>query len=517
MTGECGISPPGRDVVLLPAIGYVRVSMAREDMISPEIQQSAISGHAERTGRRVIAWVTDLDATGRNFRRKVQGAIARIEAGEAAEILVYRYNRWGRNAHDSLANIARVRQAGGQVVSATEPMDAETAIGKYTITNALALAEMESDIIAENWRAALSRRVQTGIPATGYPRFGYIRKGRVPREGAPHLYRRDPDGSDERYEPDPETGPVLAELYARFSAGTGTTRLLAYLNGSGIPTVRGGPWSVQTLASVLDSGFAAGLLKVHDPRCPCRQPSRCKRVTFLPGAHEPVITPETWRAYLERRERLRDVPPRSRVAAYPLTGLVSCGSCGGPCIACTANGQRGYAYRCNRWVQHHGCEGVWVRRSLVEQAVMARLAEWHEGKSLEVTPARKRAQAGAESAERRLRAKLAKADKELVSLVRLQAQAGDETPGAAYETAKAAVLAERAEAEAALAKAGRARQRAGTDYRPLVGDLMANWDFLAPARKRDALAKVIARVVVTRTGYRTPADIRVVPVWEDGE
>lgn len=506
----------GQPAALVPVIGYVRVSMAREDMISPAIQRTAISGWADRSGRVVVAWIEDLDATGRNFRRKVMTGIARIEGGEAREIAVYRYDRWGRNAADAMANIVRVERAGGAVVSATEPLDPETAIGRYNRTNSLALAEMQSDIIGENWRAALSSRVQRGLPATGYPRFGYVRKGRIPRDDAAHLYRVDRADPVERYEPDPVTGPVLAELYERFNSGTGTTRLLRYLNGSGIPSMRGGPWSIQTLASVLDSGFGAGLLKVHDIRCPCRQPSRCPRVTFVPGTQEPVIGPETWQAYRDRRAKLRDVPPRSRVAAYPLTSLVFCGSCGGPCIACTANGQRGYAYRCNRWVQHHGCGGVWVRRSLVEQAVLDRLAEWLEGEALEVTPARKRAQAGAESAERRLRARLAKADKELVNLVRLQAQ-DSSTPAAVYEQAKAAVLAERAEAEAQLAAAARARERAGTDYRPLVTGLLANWEFFTPARKRDTLARVIARVVVTRTGYRTPADIRVVPVWEDGE
>lgn len=500
----------------VPAIGYVRVSTMREETISPALQRSAVSAHADRTGRRIVSWIEDLDATGRHFRREVMTGIARVEAGEAAEIIVYRYDRWGRNATDALANIRRVELAGGAVVSATEMLDPETTFGRFTRSQALMLAELQSDVIGDGWRGALSHRVQRGLPATGYPRFGYVRKGRVPREDARHRYRRDPDDGEERYEPDPVTGPVLAQLYERFIAGTGTTRLLRWLNGDGIPTVTGGPWSVQTLASVLDSGFGAGLLKVHDPGCKCRQPSRCKRVSWLPGAHDPVITMETWQAYRERREKLRDIPYRSRVPAYPLTGLVRCGSCGGPCIACTANGQPGYAYRCNRWVQHHGCPGVWVRRSLAEQAVMERLAEWRDGldAASAAIPERKRRRPGTQAAERRLRAKLERAGKELVGLVRLRA-ADDRMPPEVYEQATAAALAQKAAAEAGLARIARARERAGTDYLPLVRGVLADWDLLPPSGQRDMLAQVISRVVVTRTGYRTPAGIRVIAVWEE--
>src|ERR1017187_4799198 len=136
------------------AIGYVRVSLAREDMISPDIQKAAQIDWARRNGRRIVRWIVDLDATGRNLKRKIMQGVAAIEAGEAAEISVYRYDRWGRNAADSLANAARVEIAAANVVSVPEPLDPETSIGRYNRTNSFALAEMQSDIIGDNWKAA---------------------------------------------------------------------------------------------------------------------------------------------------------------------------------------------------------------------------------------------------------------------------------------------------------------------------------------------------------------------------
>src|SRR3954464_3145089 len=126
----------------IPMIGYIRVSLAREETISPEIQKKTISSWAARSGRHIIDWVVDLDRSGRNFRRKVIKAIERIEGREAVEIGVYRYDRWGRNAVESLANVKRVELAGGQVISVSEPIDAETAVGRYTRNNAFSIAEM---------------------------------------------------------------------------------------------------------------------------------------------------------------------------------------------------------------------------------------------------------------------------------------------------------------------------------------------------------------------------------------
>ena len=54
-------------------------------------------------------------------------------------------------------------------------------------------AAFESERIGDQWKEAHSRRVRNGLPATGKPRFGYRRAG-------------------EGFEPDPETGPLLAEM-----------------------------------------------------------------------------------------------------------------------------------------------------------------------------------------------------------------------------------------------------------------------------------------------------------------
>jgi hypothetical protein len=176
-----------------------------------------------------------------------------IRQREAREIVVYRYDRWGRNAADSLANVRRVELAGGGVVSATEPLDPDMAVGKCNRTNAFALAELQSDLIGENWKAVHSSRKGRELP-------------------------------------------------------------------------------------MMDSGFGAGLLRVHDPACKCeaspghqppRQPGEdaagesgpaCTRAIWLPGAQRPVITAPEWEKYLERRGRMREMPPGGEGLALAAVG-----------------------------------------------------------------------------------------------------------------------------------------------------------------------------------------------------
>lgn len=494
-------------------LGYVRVSMAREEMISPAIQRAAILDDARRARRQITGWVEDLDATGRNFRRRVMEAIAAVEAGEAAEIGVYRYDRWGRNALECLANVQRVEDAGGAVVSAMERIDVETAMGRFTRRMAFDLAELQSDQIGDGWKAAHGSRVGRQLPASGTPRFGYVRLGRVPDPVRKHVFRPDvSDPAGERYVPDPVTGPVLASLYERYAAGEGIRSLTRELNEAGVPTTRGGRWGHSALLQVLASGFGAGLLRAHDPACRCKRRStyQCPRVIYHPGAQDPVIGPDVWEAFRARMAARRSVPGRLQEPVYPLSGLLFCGTCGGRLTSTYNYGQAGWGYRCPRRGEMRDCAtGVFIRRPVAEGAVLAWLAQWAA-----------RIDAGAGTAAPRARARgdaLAQREASLSrQLARLMARwaADGHMEEAAYEMARAPLLADLE----AVRERMRAAQRATSagDFRPVVAGLLAEWPTFSPARRREMLSRLIAQVRVHHTGRREPPRIEIIPAWEDG-
>ena len=108
---------------------YIRVSMAREEMISPELQQRDVDAYVARmsatSGRtwRTVETVQDLDISGRSFAREgIQRLMQLVRDGVITTIVTYRYDRFGRNLTQALNYLTEVETLGGQVISATEPL-----------------------------------------------------------------------------------------------------------------------------------------------------------------------------------------------------------------------------------------------------------------------------------------------------------------------------------------------------------------------------------------------------------
>ena len=505
--------------LLIPMIGYWRVSYGREEMLSPDLQEKEIRQWAGRNGRRVVRWVGDPDNTGRNFNRRVQEAIAAIEAGEAAEIGVYNYKRWGRNTLESLLNIQRVEDAGGDVISVSEYTGGtDSSFGRAIRRELLSRAEQESDFIGEGWRQAHASRVDRGLPATGTPRFGYVRRGRIKDEDG--KYRRDPDDPlGERYEPDPETGPIYAQMYRRDTGGEPRRAIVRWLNSNGIVTAAGGPWTIPGVRNVLESGFGAGLLRIHDPDCrikPTRE-KQCNRTIYVPGAHEPVLEPGEWEAWLDRKEQRAGTPPRLRDPVHPFSGLLWCGDRDHRLRSGTSRAGALF-YHCALRGEARGCPGAYVREDAVEEYVLEWLSQW---------AADIEAAARAETARRRTVTRAQHQGEQLAKreavlqrkLARLMARwAADESmEPEAYEMARKPLTGDLEAVRAAMRDAEGARKANVGEFVPVAAGLLETWPLLPPSRKRELLASMIARVEVHRTGARKPARLVIVPVWEAGE
>ncbi|MFI0593656.1 recombinase family protein [Streptomyces griseus] len=292
-----------------PWLGYIRVSTWKEEKISPELQRAAIDAWARRTGRRIVGWIEDLDQTGRNFKRKIMRGITSVERGEAKGIAVWKYSRFGRTRDGVPVNLKRLEDAGGQLASATEEVDARTATGRLQRGILFEFAAYESDVRGEQWRETHDhRRYKLHLPATGRPRFGYIwTPRRVPDASSPTGWRI----QEESYKAHPQTGPAMADCFRGYVDGEGFRPLTFALNEAGHRTVSGSLWCVSTLIRYMDSGFPAGLLRIHDPacRCPVEKRKYCRAEKLIPGAQEELISAELWQSYLERRKEMKITPP----------------------------------------------------------------------------------------------------------------------------------------------------------------------------------------------------------------
>jgi DNA invertase Pin-like site-specific DNA recombinase len=506
-----------------PYIGYIRVSTWKEEKISPELQRDAITQWARRTGHQIIGWVEDLDVSGRHFKRKIMRCIERVEAGEARGVAVWRYSRFGRDRTGNAVNLARLQQAGGELESATEPVDASTAIGRFQRGMILEFSAFESDRAGEQWRETHDhRRYKLQLPAHGRKRFGYVWHRRFnPATG---------ELQKERYEPDPTTGPAVADLYRDYVSGEGFTVLCGRLNATGHRTTQGSLWTTETLTRYMDSGFAAGLLIVHNPECRCRKTDgTCRNRVHIQGAHEELIDFDLWQAYQQRRKEVKRTAPRSRTGLYELTSLAKCAQCrGGTNLnAAQRDGVNvpGYAYRCGARAKAGAlaCEGVYVLRERVEKEVFDWLTreaadDIDAAPPTEQAPERDRAAQQAATMRARARAQ-ADVDKQRQALARLRADHAanpEDYAEGEYEEAVAQIRARQAEAQAVLDAVPDVEPLPDrAEYAPLIVGTVAEWRTLDVRGRNMIYRKLIRRVALVRHGPGSDAvEVQVHPVWE---
>lgn len=436
------------------AIGYVRVSLAREEMLSPDVQRAAIEAHCEREDYTLLDVVEDLDRTGRNFARAgVQRCISAVEAGEADVIVVWKVSRFGRTRKDWYVNADRVELAGGRLESATEGFDTATSVGRFTRGMLVELAAFESDRIGDVWREVHANRRARGLTHNGRPRYGY---------------RRTDEGL---YEPDPDTADVVAQMYADAVAGYGPTSIAKRLNDAGIPGPTGGLWYADRVNSILLSGFAAGRVSV----------GKRSATSWVAGAHEAIISEATWQAYLDARAGRATGRSYDTRGKYVLSGLLRCGVCKSSMSSTKVRGRTGYGFLCSAYKQGRSSVYVAVTRHHAEEVVLDWLGERAEDIEAEAASAPRR------PAPDRSGKRIAEAKKALAKLAAGWAAGmmSDESYVAARE-----MWGERLEAAQAAA-------RGAAPAVVVTMGMIEEWDTLAVTDRRAILRELIEAVEVT--------------------
>lgn len=458
---------PGRARAVL----YLRQSVARDDSVSLELQETAGRDHCARHGYDVVAVIADPGVSGRTFRRAgVTRVMDMIEAGEADVIVLWKWSRLSRSRRDWAVAADRVDVAGGRIESATEPVDVTTSTGRLARGVLTEFAAFESERIGDTWKEVHARRRRLGLPHAGYARLGYQRHG-------------------SGYLPDPDTAPLVAELYERYLRGAGFRQLAEFAAARGLRSVRTSrPWTGRGLKHALDSGFAAGLLHLAGTG------------EYMPGAHPGIIDAATWDGYLRERTRRSNVPPRSLAPTTWLAGLVRCRGCATAMRAKTdVRYGRAYLYAC----ETPGCpRPASVKRVRCELALL----EWMTDISDDVTRAARAhetsaaAQRMATQQARLLARDVTRLDEALGRLVRSH---GLGAPAEIVQREIAVLTAERTELLHQLGLA-EAESGAATLNQGAVIALLEQWHHLPIAARREELRQLSVVVWVARRDRQRP-------------
>lgn len=132
---------------------YMRVSSAGQDMAAqePDLQ----SWEHEHAGGRYVTWYRDT-FTGATLARPGFEELERdVRAGRVGSIVVWRLDRLGRTAAQTLTFLAQLDDAGVQLISLRDGFDAGSATGRLLRTILAGFAEYEREVIGERIRAGI--------------------------------------------------------------------------------------------------------------------------------------------------------------------------------------------------------------------------------------------------------------------------------------------------------------------------------------------------------------------------
>jgi site-specific DNA recombinase len=320
-------------------------------------QQVAIATEcAKRHGCKVTARYQDEGISGAAIgnRPGIQSAIAAAEAGEYEVLIVSDLSRLSRSQADLPRIIERMAFRGVRVLGAQDGFDSSREDSDLSAGLHGIIGQQFRRMIAARVRSALKMRAEAGHRAGGKP-YGYRC---VDSNGGRGLAI------------DPEQGPIVQTIFARYAAGDGSREIAMDLTARHIPSP-GALWARTTRRKDgrwLNSGVYAMLGNeiyrgefiwnrskwTKDPDTGVRRRDERPRSEWIVQAVPELrlVSDELWAAVQSRiHARSQSFPPgktsgnhRGRPARHLLSGLFECAECGYKLIV---SGSRTGRYICS--------------------------------------------------------------------------------------------------------------------------------------------------------------------------
>jgi hypothetical protein len=134
-----------------------------------------------------------------------------------------------------------VAAVGGKLATATGEYDLSTAAGRFNFRQLATMAEFESDLRGERLRLMHDQLAERGAWHGGVIPFGYRSAGKG------------------RIEPDPITGPLVAEAVQRVLRGESVGTVIRDFNRRNVASPRGARWQSTPMRKLLLNPALAGL------------------------------------------------------------------------------------------------------------------------------------------------------------------------------------------------------------------------------------------------------------------
>jgi site-specific DNA recombinase len=315
------------------AVTYLRVSTAdqatrggRAEGFSIPAQRDANTRKAASLDAAVVAEFVDAGESGTSAtkRPELQRMLAYVREHSVDYCIVHKLDRLARSRADDVAIHFALKQAGVTLVSTSENID-ETPSGMLMHGIMSSIAEFYSRNLANEVPKGLVQKASLGGTVSRAP-LGYK-----------NVHVTDELGRVNRtVEIDPERAHLITWAFYRYAEGDcSLSILLEQLTDRGLtsratPKWPSKPLSISALHKVLRNPYYKG--EIH------------YRGVSYPGAHEPLVDPQTWQRVQDLLAANNNAAVFERRNLCYLRGSVYCGDCGSRLMVIYAKNRWGSLY-----------------------------------------------------------------------------------------------------------------------------------------------------------------------------
>ena len=324
------------------AVVYARYSSHRQGEQSIEGQLAEAQKYAQAHGLTIIHEYCDRAQTGRNDNREqFQRMLADAAKHSFDALIVWKTDRIGRNKEEIALNKYHLKKNGVKIhyIAEAIPDTPEGIILEAVIEGMAAYySEQLSQNIRRGQRASAAKAQSTG----GNRPLGYK------------------TGEDKKFVIDPETAPTVKKVFDLYSKGQTITQIIRTLNANGLRTLRGRPFTNNSLRTMLKNEKYIGIYTYKDE-------------IRIEGAIPPIVEKETFYKVQELlRYNQKAAAHKNSKAEYLLTEKLFCGKCGQMMVGVSGTSKTGtrHHYYCCTQQRKKLCDKKPVRQAWVENLVL---------------------------------------------------------------------------------------------------------------------------------------------------
>lgn len=316
---------------------YIRVSTDRQDELSPDAQKRLLLDYARENDIIVtedsIYWEIGISGRKTDNRPAFRQMIATAKSPEHPYdvILVWKFSRFARNQEESIVYKSLLKKSSVEVVSVSEPLPDGIMGG---------LIERILEWMDEYYSIRLSGEVMRGMTEKAL-RGGY-------QANPPLGYDRERNQTPTINETEAAIVRMIFQMFTEEHMSM--TAIAKRLNLGKYPTKRGAHWNVTHLRYLLGNPFYIGKVRWNytNGGKGCFKKDSSEWI-IADGIHEPLIDESTFQKAAELLKKSANTGwiHGHMPAKHWISGMLRCGSCGGPMTYSSETKRNKAAYRCH--------------------------------------------------------------------------------------------------------------------------------------------------------------------------